>query len=95
MIDTKNLSWIYVGIHTEHNNIPIAVSKTWEGITNLIDHYMGYGVDTSIIKKEYKAYNPKYPDDYQGSFIYHFADDTTESIRVYTSDYLAIEDTLS
>jgi hypothetical protein len=95
MIENKNLSWIYVGIHKEYN-IPIAVSKTIEGLTNLIDHYMGYGVDTSIISKEYKAYNPRYGhNNYQGTHVYTFTDTNKEHISVYISDYYLTGDTLS
>lgn len=62
---------------------PVAVAHTMKDLELLLEKY------TQGTLVEYKAYNPKYPDDFQG-WYYYDEHDTNEvmEFKVYTVDYL-------
>ena len=88
------MKWIYVAYHVQHK-LPIAGSNHWDTLEGMIDEWMG------STTKEWKGHNPKYPDDYQGKYVYTLPSvkdpnvHDIEEVQVYIMDFNMHEDTLS
>lgn len=62
---------------------PIAVAHTMKDLEQLLEKY------TQGTLVEYKAHNPKYPDDLQG--MYYYDDEATNQViefKVYETNYI-------
>lgn len=76
----------YIAMQADNGRIPIVSASTFENLEKGLDYY--YGVDAGYaIKKGFTIYNTKYPDAYEGYFIYECSDGSIDEVRVYCIDY--------
>lgn len=68
-INLKKMALIYVILDLE-DRIPVLTAKTIEKTEQLLDEYMGVGVDGNVKYVGFFQYNSKYGDIYEGYYEY-------------------------
>lgn len=77
---------MYIAIDDDTRR-PIIVAPDTKTLETMLDDYCGATdqYNHSGKRVEYVAYNPKYPDDYQGYYLYENID--TQTKETYTDKY--------
>jgi hypothetical protein len=77
-----------------HYGKPIATAHTFDDLKVGIDEYYGIGKDKDVKYLGWFPYDSKYPDDYQGMYIYEVDDfnggTELEEVKVYCVDFYPI-----
>lgn len=72
------MKYMYVALF---GGLPVAVSETTSGIEDILAEWTKGG----LVK--YEAFNPKYPDDFQGWYTYVDNHGDELQFKLYTVDY--------